>query len=609
MAVELPETTIIEIRKNLIEVGQQIDTALVNENMKIENKEDQREKIWKENIIDKTKTTLSSDEKKRFIEISKIFVKQWVEQVKKLKQEQQKKGLLSGAISTLKKKATAPFRFISDYLKNKKKKMEKTAQPKKKMSWITKLLLIIGGLGVAWFLFKSFLKSVPDKVRKSLENLGGEVLRLGEAALDGLWDMIKSGLDGLWSWIKSVLHLDDIGKFISNAWNKLTGWFDGIWQKIVGVWEGVKKAVVEFPGKMWDWICSVAKSFFETIVNAVTTTWNWIKDKVLGVWNWISGQLKKAWEGLKKAWTGVVNFFSGIWKWVTDTFSWKKIWGAIKDYVSSFVGNIKESINLLLEGKIIEFVKRPLEKITGVFSNVIDKVRNSWLGRRLGLSDKQEDTKVTEKQVKTKVKSDVVNLIEKEKDIVLKDNILETVKDICDRINTFFSTKENGFIDLSNKLINKCMSGFTDMKNQIGNIKLKNVYEVDYEQNYHDTYDQSDHSVKTINNDYSKHSTDDYSITYNTLDIPALNNAVKTIENQNRAEIKLLASQNDYLAKMITNIDGLGDKLTWLDPNKFKTQQNNALIPIIGTTSHPGMNVFDTSHLKLAQRRYANALN
>ena len=230
----------------------------------------------------------------------------------------------------------------------------------------------------------------------------------------------------------------------------------------------------------------------------------------------------------------------------------------------------------------------------------IKRVQPGWLG---GNKTEQKE------QVKTKVQSSVEKIIEKQDDIVLKDNILETIKSICDRINIFFSGNKNGFIDLSKRLIDECTSGFKSLHDQLKNIKLENIYQVDQDIEYNDSYDQADRSVKTINNDNHKTYNNDYSITYNNVDIPALKDAMSTLQKQSEAEIKLLESQNDYLAKMISNIDSLGNKLTWLDPSKFKQQQNNMIIPIIGADSGPNVKVYDSSHLKQAQLAYARVLN
>ena len=54
MALQLPETTLIKIRKNLKLVGEDLDESIVNQNLNLETKEDNRQKVWDENIINKT---------------------------------------------------------------------------------------------------------------------------------------------------------------------------------------------------------------------------------------------------------------------------------------------------------------------------------------------------------------------------------------------------------------------------------------------------------------------------------------------------------------------------------------------------------------------------
>ena len=606
MAVELPETTIIEIRKNLIEVGEQLDQAIVDENLSIKNKEDEREKVWKENIIEKTKTTLSNDEKKRLFEVSRIFVKEWVDQIKKLKEQQKKKDFLSGTASTLKKKVTAPFQFVSDLFKNKKKKEE----PKKEggMSWLTKLLLIIGGLAAAWFLFKDHIKDIPEKILAPLRGLKDSAIDLIKGAWDDVCATVKEKLTGAWEWVKTTLHLDELGKFFTDSWNKVEGWFDTIWNKIETTWTECKNEVINFPGKMWTWIQDTAKELFDPVIKAITDAWNIVKDKVLGYWEEIKNKISEWWEGLKKAWKNVCDFFDGIWKWITDTFSFDKLWKCIKEFASGRIDDIKEDLTLLFTGHIKELAEKYVNRFISIFTKIIDKAKTilGYVGVDFG--DNTEET--SKEQVTTKIATDVQRVIEKQDEIELKDNILDTIKSICDRINVFFSGNKNGFIELSNRLVNQVSSGFTDLQKQLEKVELKNIYNLEQENNYHDSYDQSDKSVKTINNDYSKHSNDDYGITYNSIDIPALNNAISALEKQNEEEIKLLTSQNDYLSKMINNIDGLGDKLTWLDKKEYKPQQNNAIIPILaGLPNRPGMKLFDTSDLRMAQQRYAAALN
>ena len=607
MALQLPETTLIKIRKNLKLVGEDLDESIVNQNLNLETKEDNKQKVWDENIINKTKTELSSDEKTRFINISKLFVNEWVEQIKKIQAAQEKRDKLTGAVPLNPPKKKPSFEFLTNLLANRKKKPVAPPKPKKKNSWLSKILKVIGAIGIGWALFEGVIKKIPGQVWDSIKDLGSEIGDLALGVLVIAWDWMKEKMEGLWGWIKDTLNLDEISEFFTKAWNKVEGWLGEIWGKVSGAWEETKKFILDLPGDIWDWICDTACALFDPVLDAIETGWNWLKDKVVGTWNWIKGQLDEFWEGLKKAWKSTVDFFTGIWDWVCDTFSFEKIWNSIKTFISTYIATLKEDIKLLLEGKIFEFIQRKFAFITDAFNKVISVIKkitpSSWWG------DDDEDKKTVEhKQEKTEIKNNVKNVIEKQEDIVLKDNILDTVKDICDRINVFFSGNENGFIDLSGKLIKECQGGFVSLVDQFQKIKLQNIYEVENDYTYKDSYDQSDKSTKTINNDFSKNSNDDYSITYNTIDIPALNNAVSTIQKQTESELRLLQSQNDYLIKMISNIDGMSDKLNWLDPKKYREQAINNIVPIIGSAPKPKNTQYQTFDLKAAQAAYAQAL-
>lgn len=600
MALELPETTLTKIREGLTLVGKDLDQSIIDQNLNLDVKEDNRKEVWNQNVISSVKTDLTSDEKTRFINISKLFVNEWMEQIKLLQEEQEKKAKLTGDLPLTKPDRKIPYEFLSDLMSKRQAKKPEPPKPKKKASWLKKILMIIGSIALGWAFYKTVLAGIPGKVWESIKDLGSEIADLAVGVLSIAWEGLKTGLSELWDWIKDALNLDAIGEFFSKSWETVSGWLTGLWNGIVATWETVKNFIVGLPGAIWDWICDAANAIFQPIIDAISAAWHWLCDGVIAIWDWICEQINSFWEGLKSAWTSIVNFFSGIWDWITDTFSFSKIWGAISDFFSSYINGLKEDISLLLEGKIFEFIQNRFKFITDMFSKAANFLSGWWSG------DNKES--VEKKKEKTEIKKDVKKVIEKQEDIVLKDNVLETVKSICDRINVFFSGNSNGFIDLSNKLIGECQKGFQNLFEQFNKIKLNNTYNIEQDLTFRDTYDQSDKSVKTINNDYSKVTSDDYSITYNTIDIPGLNKAISVIEQQSATEIRLLESQNDYLVKMINNIDGLGDKLEWLDSKNNKEKPVNNIIPIIGGLGKSKNTAYETFDLKVAQANYANAL-
>lgn len=599
MALKLPETTLKQIRDGLKAVGDELDASIVNQNLQLETKEEKREQVLKENVIDKARTDLKQDEKTRFLSISKIFVKEWIDQVKKFQKEQEKRKKLVGEIPNVRKKSKVPYEFLTNLLSKRKKKLPNLEKPKKGTEWVKKIMKYVGLLALGWVMFKSVIKKIPDSVWKEIKGIGSSMVDGVLDALGSLWDEFLKDMKLLWEWIKEQLHLKAIGNFFRSIFNTFSGWMDSIWLKIKGAWNSVVDFIVSAPGKIWDWICSLADMIFSPIIRGIKAAWDWMIDKVLDFWNWITDSFTQFWKGVKTIWKTIKDFFVGLW----DSISFESIWNAIKNFVSGYIADLKEDLKLLFTGHIKELAEKYITRYTGLLSSLIDKIKSIF-----GWDSDENEEKVEKTQVKTEVKTDVKKVIEKQEEIVLKDDILESVKDICDRINVFFSGNKDGFIDLSNRLIEQCDKGFKSLFDQFQKIKLENIYNVEQDVTYRDNYDQSDHSTKIINNDYSKSSNDDYSITYNSIDIPAVNDALGTIQRQSDSEIKLLESQNDYLLKMIVNIDGLGEKLSWLDPKKLKNQEKNTIIPIVGINKKPLVTSYQTYDLKRAQINFAKAL-
>lgn len=600
MALKLPETTLAQIRENLKLVGEQIDTSIVNQNNDLQVKEDNRQKIWSENIIDKTKTDLKSDEKARFLSISKIFVKEWLNQIKKFQAAQEKKDKLTGEEPVAKKKQKIPYEFLSNLVKDKKKKVL-PEKPKEKKSWMSKIFKFVGLLTLGWVMFKAFLGKIPSAVWDSLKNVGKDILDFVGNLFGMLWDGITSDLGKLWDWIKGALGLDAIGNFFTSAWDTVSGWLSSLWNGIKSVWKSVTGFIVDLPKTIWNWICDTAKAIFDPIIDAISAGWNWIKKVVVGVWDWISEQLSSFWNGLKKTWQSVVNFFSGIWDWIKETFSFSNIWNTVKDWFNNKINEYKQMFRLLFEGNWKEFALQLIGKAINILTFGLGGLAQKGIKALVNKFRKKEEVGTTT----TVTKPDVKKIIEKQEDIVLKDNVLETVKEICDRINTFFSGRTNGFIDLSERLLSATGSGFVDMINKLKEVELKNVY--NYSPNvYHNEQDHRiDQSTKTFNNDFS--TMNDYSINFNTIDVPSLNQAIDTLSRQSEAEIKLLRSQNDYLMKMIGSIDKFDASLSWLHKEDYKPKPQNTIIPIFGNLAKSGVPIIDNTHLISAQNNNAQA--
>lgn len=607
-AVELTEENLNLVRDNLNEIAKTLDVSIDTQNKDIENKDKQMDKILKENVIDKTKTILKPDERKRFLEISKIFINEWILQIKKLQEAQAQKGLLSGDIPMGEKKKKKPFEFLSFFKKGDKD--TKKEKPKSSTPWWKKLLLFVGGIGLIYAFFKNSIQQIPDKVWNGMKSLAKSIGNTFSNLMSESWEWIKIQFDDLWGWIKKTLGLDELWGYITGVWDKLAGWLDETWNTIKSGWKSFSDMIMNLPGTVWKWICDSLSNLLEPVIQGLKEAWDWICGIVSGAWNWLCEQFGKLWEGIKSAFNGIVKFFSGIWDWVCENFSFKKIWDNVSGFIMKKINNIIEGFKLLITGDWKKLGKLIIDDTVETLKFLAGPLWDAVAGWFSSDDDKKEKEKVKSKVEKTRnkkeIKNDVRTVLSQKEEITLKDNLLETVKDICDRINIFFSDKKGGFIDLSTELIKATNENFSGLMNQLKGLKLQNVYNMENDIEYNDDYDQSDRSTKTINNDYSKTVTDEFKITYNNLDLKSINRAIDILNNQTDQEINYLKSQNNYLGQMINTISGLSKDLQTFDSAKFENKEPNGIVPIYAQDNRPPKDIVVTTILKEAQNLFGS---
>lgn len=608
-SLEISEEKLAIIHDNLTNIAKTVNDQIDEQNHNIENKQDKTDEIIKNNIIDKTKTILRPDERKRFLEISKIFVKEWIDQIRKFKENEQKKGLLSGAISAAKKLAKKPFELLSGLFGKKKKKPKE----KSNLPWWAQLLKFLAMAGMLYVVFETYIKQIPDKVWEALKGIGQGIWDMFLGWLGDIWDWICEKAVSAWEWVKEKLALEKIEKFITDSWNTMTGWTKRIWGKIKTAFTKAKNFLLELPGKIWDWISDGVVTFLKPIFEAIKETWDSTVGAITDAWDSVCETADEVWTKTTEAWDSMCSFFNNIWNWVTENFSFSKVWGGIKDYATEWLTDFQDMAILFIKGewkelgnKIIDTTTKNLKKI---FGGIVDTV-TGWFSDDEDEKKKQEEinSKVKKSETKTKVTNDVRKIVSKQDEIQLKDNLLETVKDIADRMNLFFSDKKNGFIDLADQLVKETSRSFKNLTDQLNGLKLQNVYNMDNEIEYSDSYDQSDKSVKTINNDYSKNVTDDFHITYNNVDFPSVNRAIEALNKQNEKEIKILENQNEYLTRMIGTISGLSDSLETFDGKKFDNRGSNNLFAG-GVPPAVPKDISLTDALKQAQKSFFTALS
>lgn len=612
--VELSEDSIKQIKDNLDSVADTINEAIDDVQNNPDNKQEEKEQKQEENIVDKEKSSVSSQEKKRFAQIGQIFIDQWVKSIEKLQTSQAKQLALSTS-----KKEVEPS-WLSKLLNRKNAAAVQKKPDKKGTSWLKKLLQVIGVLGLVYVLFKDKIDKVMPEIIDWLKTTGLKLIATALVVVKGVIPLVRIGLTTLSNWLiglgKDVMIL--LGKQLKGLLPLIGKGLSWLNSRLVALASKANSKLLGGLGK--GLLGVVAGALIGLVASYLPQIWEWLKSSVSSMWDWIKEALPfdQLGEYLSSAWETFSGFIGGIF-----------------DGMAGIFNGIIDAV-LGIPKKVMEWVFGGIGKAIGAIGKAIKSILPSWLG---GGDDKpSKDDKKPKKKEPDEVQAKVDKKVEK-KEIKLKDDMLETIKEICDRLNLFFSSKSGGFVDLSKAAIKEFTSGFAQVKEQMKKIQLNNVYEVSADVAYKDKYnwDQSDRSQRSISN-YNKivHETNrhnnyknyidrkfqinnwntnlnKYDVNYHTIDIPALERTIRTLENKTNEEIEVLRSQNDWFSAIIRNMDGLGKKLEWLDPSKLETEEKPSqppFVPLLSTGGDGSLSIgaYNASVMKSVQASMARAL-
>lgn len=612
--VSLSQSSIDQIRENLNSVADTINESIEEQSKDVEKEQENKEEKKKENIIDKEKTSLTAAEKKRFGDIAKIFVTEWLKSIEDIEKVRKRREAL-----VIKKKKEEPK--IVKETKAEKKEESKTT------SWWKKILAIIGSLGLIYYLFKDKIKEYFPGLANFIDTAVEKVTKFVTDIVSTAWEKwIKPNLQKFWDWLKEQPFVKSIiiwwegedgnGGFkkqlkiwwegedgkggLKGVWNIIKSWWDKFSNKASNTWDMIK-APFEIIGNILGIISNVLSiiispvRLFVSVVNAIS--------------GWVASFINHPWDTLKETWTNITNGLETFWNnyikpgWQSATDAFNKVTEWVSDNLS--LDAITKKVDEMWDS-VSKNITKSWESIKKRASNMLDKALDFWPFNRDKKEEKEkEEPKKPEplKKVELKVK-EVIGQVD---ELHIKDNILGTINNIIDRLKEFFSDKAGGFIDLSTRIIDEVDKNFKAITNHIEKINLSQTYNIDDRDTYKDSYDYSDRSQRTIENDNRITNNQDYSITYNIVDVPAVKRALDIIQNGQKEEILLLSSQNDYLDRMVSNMDGLGKKLSWLDPEKLTNQATNAIIPLM-QKSLPPKGSYNASTMKSVQASLAEAL-
>lgn len=169
--------------------------------------------------------------------------------------------------------------------------------------------------------------------------------------------------------------------------------WDTITETIATVWETVKNAVVNTWNNLYSKFVEIFTAILnnpvvQLIVDYVTTRFNIMKDLITGIWDGIKDIASGAWELIKNIVLGPVLLLCDL---VTGNFTKLKedaskifsnlgnalssIWNGIKGIASSIWTAIKDNIANTV-GRLVDGVKLAIQKIPGIFSDILNFVKN-----------------------------------------------------------------------------------------------------------------------------------------------------------------------------------------------------------------------------------------
>lgn len=124
------------------------------------------------------------------------------------------------------------------------------------------------------------------------------------------WDKIKEYISKAWNWIKDVT---------SQVWEAIVGFLKDNWQIIIAIFTGPLGLIVGLIVKHWKKIknlfgkiAGTMKELAEKAVQAVVSSWDWLKRKVGAVFSWLGRQPGNFFNRVKNGFDRIVNFIASV---------------------------------------------------------------------------------------------------------------------------------------------------------------------------------------------------------------------------------------------------------------------------------------------------------
>lgn len=539
------------LHENLEKIGQEMDMVVDDEPREIEAVDDNTEKTIKENVIDKTKRILRPEERKRFLAIGEIFMDEWLSQIRDYQANERKVGLLTGAISMLKKKIQNGVRTILNIFK-----WQKGEKKERKSASIVKLMAILAGIGITVVLFWDDLKKMlPKDITTALEKIATDIKDAAVAEFEKKYGTFDEICEKAKTKLVNSLNLDEIWVTYVELYLAFRRWSQNPWDEFL-MWMGIEEVPIERRRAM-HYSKKTIEEAKQILMNTPMTV--------------MSGGIPTptAWSDIPKR-----EWAERILKDEEELTAWEEMQGEKemlaeikrKDQRIQDIKVSKNTANVVVwnnEGqKESKFFNKMFEKIGSLSATITPKTPSAEPG---------PDWDRYEAQAK-----DIVGYLSQIPPVLEKFFDNENVNGFKSLIDNHIKLVAENTIDTIVKvrkekglrwwIVPHADGPHQSEQEKTIHYRMGKGYHIGLPLEYKDHYDRSDYSVKRIYNYYTTKQIDKFHIIYQDYDGEKLEKLFREIESQDNAEIEELKKHNEYLGEILSSMEKAVSNLSLVGP-------------------------------------------
>jgi TP901 family phage tail tape measure protein len=176
----------------------------------------------------------------------------------------------------------------------------------------------------------------------------------------------------VWSEIKKIA--DDVGHYLSEAWNWLKNTTLDFWH---GIEDGIKS--------VWHSIAAFFVGVWHGVADPIVSAWHWISNVTSTVWNAISGFFKKWWPLLLVIFMPFIALIVSLWnhchKQIEDFV--KTVWNGIKSFLTGVwhgISSVASAVWSVIKTVIVKPIEEVWHWLEGKWRSISHWLEGEWLG-------------------------------------------------------------------------------------------------------------------------------------------------------------------------------------------------------------------------------------